>query len=57
MHLGRQWDLFWARGNQTEFTLEMFVEGLWEMSLRPALGPVDTDSRGCAAQGEDELSV
>lgn len=35
----------------------MFVEGLWEMSLRPALGPADTDSRGCAAQGEDVLSV
>lgn len=33
------------------------MEGLWEMSLLPALGPADTHNPGCAAQGEDALAV
>ena len=43
------------RQSSSQFTQGPFSEGLWEMSLLPAMGPVDTNSQGCAECGEAVL--
>lgn len=51
-------DLLQARGSQAAgFTLESVWGGIWEVSLLPAVGPVQIDSQGCAERKEDVPSV
>lgn len=47
-----------ARGSQAAgFTLESVWGGIWEVSLLPAVDPVQIDSQGCAEREEDVPSV